>query len=71
MGRTVNSQGLIKAGECAHCEGNVIYENERFKVEMTKRGMIYELYGGCSQIEAAETYRKWLQERDNQWKEVV
>lgn len=71
MGRTVNSQGLIPSGECAHCVGVVIYENDRFKAEMTKRGVVFELYGGCSQIEAAETYHQWLQQRDNQWKEVV
>lgn len=69
MGRLVNPEGLIQAGNCQHCEGKIIYECDRFKVEMTKRGMVYELYGGCSLIEAADTYRKWLELRDNPIKE--
>lgn len=56
----------ISSGDCAHCEGKVIYENAQFKAEMTKRGMVFELYGGCSQIEAADMYHGWLQERDKQ-----
>ncbi len=55
---------IISSGDCEHCEGRVIYENDRFKAEMTKRGMVFHLYGGCSQIEAAEMYHAWLQERD-------
>lgn len=47
---------IINSGECEHCEGKVIYENERFKLEMTKRGRVWELYGGCSPLEAADTY---------------
>ena len=55
---------IINSGECAHCEGKVIYESDQFRAEMTKRGMVFRLYGGCSQIEAAEMYHAWLQERD-------
>jgi hypothetical protein len=55
---------IISSGDCEHCEGKVIYENDHFKVEMTKRGIVFDLYGGCSKIEAADTYHAWLQERD-------
>ena len=55
---------IISSGECECCKGEVIYENERFKAEMTKRGLVFVLYGGCSQIEAADTYHAWLQDRD-------
>lgn len=55
---------IISSGDCEHCEGKVIYENDHFRAEMTKRGMVFELYGGCSQIEAADMYHTWLQERD-------
>ncbi len=55
---------IINSGDCEHCLGHVVYECDRFKVEMTKRGMVYELYGGCSQLEAAESYHKWMEVRD-------
>lgn len=63
--RTLNS------GDCAHCKGTVLYECDRFKAEMTKRGLVFELYGGCSQMEAADTYQAWLKERDKKGDQYV
>ncbi len=55
---------IISSGDCEHCEGKVIYESDHFKAEATKRGLTFQLYGGCSQLEAADTFNRWLQERD-------
>lgn len=60
---------IISSGDCEHCEGKIVYENDRFKAEMTKRGLVFQLWGGCSQIEAAEEYHEWLRKRDK--KEIV
>jgi len=44
--------------ECEHCKPVVIYESERFKLEMTKRGKIWELYGDTTHYQAVEEYNK-------------
>jgi hypothetical protein len=61
---------IINSGECECCKGEVIYESERFKAEMTKRGLMFVLYGNCSQLEAADTYHAWLQDRDKKKESV-
>ena len=45
-------------GNCEHCKEKVIYESERFKLEMTKRGKIWELYGDTTHYQAVEEYHK-------------
>lgn len=53
----------MKQDECEHCKTKVLYECARFKLEMTKRGKVWELYGDCTLLEAASTYFKMKEER--------
>jgi len=54
----------IKTGECEHCVPRVLYESERCKLEVTKRGKLWTLYNDCTQLEAINEYNKSKEGQD-------